>query len=134
MLPSLQLLEQVIKELKDNPPTNPVNQEPKPIESKNETNNFLLEKEQLLSTIRQQKNTIQELQTKLKNADEREPEVLFKEVPKADLITIQQLKNKVKIRDRIIILLLLVSGVIISLLVLNTMKLMVKGKKKNNAS
>jgi len=114
----------VIKELRAKPPASPANQESK----STETNNFSLEKEQLLSTIRQQKNIIQELQTKLKNATEKEPMVV--EVPKVDLITIQRLKNKVKIRDRTIILLLLVSGAIVILLMLNTVRLLAKRSRK----
>ncbi|CAG8572104.1 892_t:CDS:2 [Ambispora gerdemannii] len=76
-------LEQEIRELKNKPPVIQT--------SKNQT---------LLTEINQQKATIQQLQTQLQQA--QEPQIIVKEIPKADLTVIQQLETKLRNKEQII--------------------------------
>ncbi|CAG8577775.1 8369_t:CDS:2 [Ambispora gerdemannii] len=108
--------DQIIVELRNKPPLNPVNNNPDKSDNnpQQEPNNFLTEKEELLNTIKQQKEVIQELQKKLNLV--KEPQIIVREVPKQDLTTIQRLQTQLKSKEQtinqlhLICLLLLGSG------------------------
>ncbi|CAJ0829058.1 7921_t:CDS:2 [Entrophospora sp. SA101] len=89
-------LERIIQELRNKPPLQPVNSSDKS-ENKSEPNNFLIEKESLLAQIQQQKETIRQLHNQLKN--NQQSRVIVKEVPVTDLITINELQEKLKIKE-----------------------------------
>ena len=120
-------LEQIIQALRDKPPVSPVNNLDKTDNSPNqEPNNFL--KEELLKTIQQQKETITELQTQLKN---QQSQIVVKEVPVENLTAIQQLKKELKDKEQNIkqlhLIYLLILGAIV--LVLASLTLIKKARK-----
>ena len=119
-------LEQIIQELRNKPPLSPVNNQTEEKPTQPEPNNFLIEtqsvvgdqKEELLNTIQQQKETIQELQSKLKNAGKAE--VIVEEVSKTKIV-----------KDNEFCYQCLFNWIVIILLGLNTVRLLkVKSKKK----
>jgi hypothetical protein len=95
-----------------------------------------VEKEEMLSAIQQQKETIQQLQSQLTQTNSPEPQIIVKEIPMENLTTIQQLQTKLKNKEQTItqlhLVYLLILGV--SVLLLTYTARIIKKKNKYKSS
>lgn len=124
----LQEKDRIIVELQNKPPVSPVNdREPETTEIRSIVGD---QKESLLTIINQQQATIKELQTQIGKPEIKE---IIKEVLVKDLAVIQGLQEKIKSKDQLLTqwrYFCLVSLGVSVLLLLNTVKLLVKKKTK----
>jgi hypothetical protein len=134
--------DRIITELSNKPPLQPLNNSNKSeiVQPTQAPNNFLTEtqsivgdqKEELLKTIRQQKTTIQELQSQLSQISSPEPQTIVKEVPVENLVMIKQLQAQLKSKEQSItqlhLVYLLLLGV--SILFLTYLARVIKKKNK----